>query len=457
MTQVRALKRLASALFVLTSSCVRQQIADSGCDRDWAPSRTLEVDDGRPAYVEAPKAIGETRGILLLGAPAFQWAARDSFDPPPSSRLDTAAYVERLRRNHGLLGFIVDSRGLATPEKLPGSTPMRRVVGERDLNNRVHVAWYGPPRESSDDDVEGTVWYSERGSDGWSAPLKLFSADRLDWSGQKPVMLTSGDSDVHLFATFNRGQKSGIAYVRRISGVWTTTEVPLRGLPSQAAGVLVGTDSIVVVFAGIGVPGVKTVNGQHLFEVRAARTDMAWPQPRLVHWSGLDAVRWTKLYTLAQSPTSQRLVLLWARIPREREAAVDTVFTMLSDDAGVTWVPGSKLSLPFALASLTQDIDTSRRIHIIATTANTGMSGVAMYHAVFDQNRWSSLLPIHSGTIASRPAISALGSDSLLLVWGETHPANSGATTALAPASKYTFFVGRCSRAIRQNSRQTLY
>jgi hypothetical protein len=438
-------------LVLLATGCARQLVG-SQCTTRWELPQILEAPDGRPAYVESPNALSTRSGILLLGVPAFLWAERDAFDPAPTSNgLDTVAYLTRLRANHGLIGFVFGPKRTATPVRAPFAGLMRRLVAVLGPDGTIHTAWFAPPSGSNDSDIDGVVWYAERHNDQWTEPTIVFSADRLDWSGERVALLVSHPSEIHLVVSFRRGQTAGVAYIRRINGRWKTTETPLRGLPSQASAQLIGNDSLAVAFAAIGAPNVRVRNGQHIYMIRAALSDTVWPGPTLVDWSGLDAIRWLRLHRVP-SPVSRStaLALVWNRIPRESRASADTIFAMLSEDGGVTWNKRDQLPLSFKVATLTQDRDTRGSVHIAITSlGGSNLENTHMYHAALTNGKWTDIDSVRTGSVASEPTLSAIEPDTLLLVWGNTRPADKKLSGVIAPVSKYAAFTKGCQRRVR--------
>jgi hypothetical protein len=385
---------------------------------------------------------------MLLGVPAFLWAERDDFDPSPGiNGLDTAEHLTWLRTNHGLIGFVLGPNRTATPVRMPVAGAMQRLVAVSGINGTIHVAWFGPAQGSADPDEDGTVWYAERHNDRWTTPRILFSADRLDWTGEKASMMIRNTSDVHLVVPYYRGKTAGIAYIRRVDGRWTTTETALRGLPSQTTAQFIGADSLAVAFAGIGAPGIRVPNGQHVYLIRAALSDTIWPGAKLVHWSGLAGVRWLKLYTVPlPHRTSHALALVWNRLPRDSQSSADTVYAMLSEDAGVSWHSPQMLPLPFKLTTLTQSRDKKGDVHIVVTSSDlSGAKNAQLYHAALRKGRWTDVDSVPAGRLASVPTLSSIGPDAMLLAWGIARSANRGLPGPIAPVSEYVTLGRTCS------------
>jgi hypothetical protein len=442
--RVKGAGRAASVILVVMSAAVLPNSVHAQCRVGWQTPRVLEVADGRAAYVESPVAIPTPAGILLLGVPSFIWAVREAFDPPPAG-LDTAAYLTRWRKNFGLIGFLLRPDNTATPVRPPVSAPMRRLVAVSDLEGTTHVVGFAPLQGSDNPDSDGAVWYAQRRDDQWTAPTMVFSADRLDLSGQKAALLVRHESDIHIVVPFYRGHTSGIAYIRRINGLWTTIETRLGHLPSQATAQFIGADSLAVAFAGVGAPDVRVRNGQHVFLIRAAISDTVWPAPRLVHYSGLGGVRWLKMYEQPSTAGTTTLTLVWNRLSGDDRSSADTVYAMASADAGATWQTPQVLVLPFKVATLAQDRDARGTVHVVVTSSHrSGPKDAQMYHASLRNGRWSGLDSVLAGPVASVPTLSSVGPDSMLLVWGNARPIDARSPNTLAPVSKYTTFVDAC-------------
>lgn len=438
------------ALIMLSAGCV--SYLGGQCVEGWQTPRVLEAADGRPAYVESPIALPTQGGVLLLGVPSLLWAERDAFDPSPSgSALDTAAYVARLRKNMGMIGFVLGRDNAAVPVRPPFATPMRRLVAVSGTDGTIHVAWFSPPAGSSDPDAEGAVWYAERQGDRWTVPTMVFSADRLDWSRAKAALLIRRNSEIHLIVPYYRGNTSGIAHIRRTNGRWTTTETTIGGLPSQVTAQFMGTDSLVVAFARVGAPGIRVRNGQHVFQIRAAFSDAVWPAPTLVHYSGLAGVRWLRMYGLPSiNGASEGLTLVWDRFSRERSSA-DTIYAMVSAGVGAPWRGAPMLVLPFKVTTLTQDLDSKGNVHVVATSwDHSGAKNAQLYHAVLTQRGWTGVDSLLAGALASVPTLSSVGSDRMLLAWGTARSAAAKPTGVIAPVSEYTMYVNECPRSTRR-------
>jgi len=400
--------------------------------------------------VEAPVALGDSAGFLLLGTPAFLWAEREAFDPPLSGPvLDTAAYISRLLTNHGFIGFHLDDMGSATPvrhwseQRLP-----RKIVAAQAPDGTIHIAWFTPPPGAHPDDDDTTIWYAERGGGLWSEPKVVFTADRFDWTGQKAALFLdislSNASNPHLLVAFVRGQAGGIAHVRRIAGEWTVSEKHLGGLPSRPTGQTIAGDSIVVAYAGIGAPGVRERNGQHIFLFGAAVADTAWPDPKLLVFSGLDGIRWLKLYRPVPGDTSQALTLVWNSF-RQEAGPSDTLYAMVSHDNGSTWMTPKKLPLPFVVSRIIDASDRHGNLHLaVRPRGETGKAPLPLHYVTLRHGVWGLLDSLRFGHTAVTPSLSFVAPDHLMLVWDS--PRSAGINDSrVAPVSKYSLLRQGCA------------
>jgi hypothetical protein len=417
------------------------------CKEGWQVPRALVAADGRPAYVESPVAVPELNHILLLGIPALLWAERNNFDAPPSNTaLDTAAYLARLGKNHGLVGFMLKRDNSVTPLRPPNAAPMRKLVAVSNRGGTVHLVWFSPGRNSTGSDVDGEVWYAERRAAHWTASRRVFSADRVDWSGQKAALLVGHHSDIHLVLPYYRGQVSGIAYIRRLNGRWITTETRVGGLPSQATAQFIGTDSLAIGFARVGVPGIRVRNGQHVYLIRAALSDTVWPAATLVHYSGLAGVRWLEMFRgPLTKEKSETLTLVWKQMPTGSRSNADTVYAMVSENGGVTWRSPETLALPFKVTTMARARDTMGNVHIVVTSSDlSGATNTQIYHAALGNGKWGGMDSVLAGPVASAPTLSLIKPHTLLLVWGNARPGAANNPHLLAPVSKYAILVSAC-------------
>jgi hypothetical protein len=197
---------------------------------------------------------------------------------------------------------------------------------------------------------------------------------------------------------------------------------------------------------------VRVRNGQHVFLIRAALSDTVWPTPILVHYSGLDSIRFIGMYGApSTNRTSPVLTLVWNRISQASRSSADTVYAMVSEDAGVTWHTPQMLPLPFKVSTLSQARDARGNVHVVLTSFSgiLGAPAAQMYHAVLNDGQWSGLDSVSAGSIDSSPTISSIGTDTLLVAWGNARPAGGNLPGAIAPVSKYATFVSACPRGSR--------
>jgi hypothetical protein len=419
------------------------------CAEHWQPSQVLETSDGRPVFVEAPEITPAPEGVLLLGTPALAWAQPNAFDPPPGpTSSDTAAYFNRFRANFENVGFALGPDFRANPVKPPSPIRaglMRRFTVESG-DGQIHVVWFSPAHGSIDpDSADGEIWYAELRKGKWTSPRLVYSADGLSWGWERTLLLVRNNSDIHLLVPYEHNHRGGIAYIRRINGLWTTLEMPLSGLPSEPTLQFIGHDSLVIAFLRIGAPGVRGQNGQHVFLIRASVHDTIWPSATLVHFSGLGAARWLRMYDFHTDRHLHLMTLVWNRVAARSESASDSVYAMTSDNEGLTWQPPRVLPLPFAVANFTQASDSEGNVHIVATALKGGLGATrrTIYHAVLANGNWTDLDSLRD-SVTTAPSLSAIGPRALLLIWGSPRPAGGRSPDAIAPVSKYTTLVRTC-------------
>jgi hypothetical protein len=446
-------KRTFLAVLLMIGACVHPHLQNVECGSLWEPARTLQLSDTQPAYAEAPAAVETPNGIMLLGVPSFLWASRDTFDIPPSAgTLDTATYIARLRANHGLVGFLLDTT-LRTSVMRPWfSGPAHRFVTARGRDGVVHVVWIAPRQLPDTTENDAVVWYSEYSATGWTEPRILFSADLLDWTGEMPSLLVreagSNSPEIHVFVPYTeKGRSRGIAYIRRIAGKWLVSENRLRGLPARVTAQFLGQDSVVVIYAAVGYVGARERNGQHLFMLRAAITDTAWREGSLLAWSGLNNIRWARLFRLsADGQQSGRLILAWLPA-RFDSASSDTVFAQVSTDFARTWAPRVALTVPFRVGTVAAAIDGTDELHLVLSPQTySAKSASSFMHASIRNGRWTTPKMLAFGPAASTPTLASISERGLLLTWGSANIANSGSPGAVAPVTRYSFFRRSCDR-----------
>jgi hypothetical protein len=434
---------------LLLVGCARLTPAQAkiSCEWHWGEPRVLITADRRHAYVEAASAVTIDAGVLLIGRPSFLWATPHGFDPPPGpGTADTAAYLVRLRENHGLLGVVLRADGKVTSVRFAESPrPMIRPRAARDGDGVVHLVWSQPTAGREADLSEAReLWHSELRGAAWTTPSKLFEADLLRWTNDDATLLTTG-TDVHIVVPyFRENSGAGIAYVRRLDGRWSVTAPRIPGLPWQATAQLSGPDSLVLAFVAsdtrAGVP-----NGSHVFVTKMSARDSAWPVARRVQWSGLSGARSPKLFRVASADGSRnQLLLLWAHVPRG-VVSMDTLYAMLSADDGSIWSVPTAFALPGGASTLAIERGSPGTIHIIGVLGDIGSARSTLFSTSWHHGRWREADSLPVGAIASIPTISIVGRDTLLLLWGREKQASLDKSSAVAPVGMYAIGAHKCT------------
>lgn len=434
---------IAAVVGQFGSGCAARVVARPDCSTAWHHSIDLHNTNGAPAYIESPVILKNAGGFILLGTPAFYWAERNAFDPPPQPGVLTRAeYIARLRRNQGLVGFYVNHWGEAAPLRPPGMQVMRRISAATGRDGVIHAVWYSPRSDSTASDNDRTVWYAELKDGQWSAPKSLFSADQLDWSGASASVLLADSGDVHIVFSFARSNQTGIAYLRRLKGNWKVSETNIGGLPSQPSVQVLPGDSILVAFARVGAPGARVRNGQHVFALRAAAEDTVWPVATRVQWSGLDGIKQLKVYRHADSDS---ISLVWARVSTET-GLIRNVSSAVSTDLGRTWQEEQRPTLESGATTLAQWQAGSGEIHVVLAGVTVSHSASRLYRTILRGDNWSSPERLADVPTAGGISLSSLDSRMLLLVWTEVRPAGGPQGAAPAPITRFTLFTEGSSR-----------
>lgn len=435
--------RIFALVGQLTSGCAVRSVAAPDCSAGWHRNIDLRSSSGAPGYVESPVILKNAGAFVLLGTPAFYWAERSAFDPPPIPGVLTQAdYLARLRRNHGFVGFYVNPSGETTPLRPPGVQVMRRISAAGGTDGVIHAVWYSSRNDSIDSDDDRMVWYAELKDGQWSPPKSLFRADQLDWSGASASVLLGDSGDIHIVFSFARSSQTGIAYIRRLKGYWKVSETNVAGLPSEASAQLLPGDSILVAFARVGAPGARVRNGQHVFVIRAATRDSVWPIATRVQWSRLDGVKQLKVYLHHDSDS---ISLVWGRVSSET-GSIRSVSSIVSTDLGRTWQPEKSSTLGLGATTLAQDQASSGEIHVIfAGFTGSRERSSKMYHTILRGDIWSSPELVTGVRAASSFSLSSVGGRRLLLVWSEVRPAGGPQGDVPVPITRFTSFTGGCS------------
>jgi hypothetical protein len=427
------------SLFYTTLLMLSHQSALSqACRYDWDSPHAFLASSGRPAYVETPSVVVTRAGTVLLGSPSLVWSSAHRFAPTMS---DSADYIDALSRNLGFVGFVTRADDAGSPIDPPVmGRPMYRPLAATTTDGSLHAAWIEQPRRASNDSVE--LWHAERRGTTWSVPQHLLSASRINWDVGRSALVTVG-TDVHIVTTFvQNGAGGGIAYARRVRGVWSLTTSLVDGLPSAVDAILTQRDSLVIAYAAGDVKA-KTRNGSHVFLARLAVTDTTWPTAKRIQWSGLASVGWP---TLLQSPRNSRSIVLSYAVTQRGMDGADSIFAMTSPDGGATWGAPSGTRLPASVKLVRFAMDGQGSAHLVGTvTQRPPNKSAAFLAASYWGGEWSAAEFLAFGQVASEPTFFRVGQDSLLLSWGRAIPdTGAGGRLHAVPAGAYAYLVGHC-------------
>lgn len=440
-TRMRMHRVLVLVVMMLCSG----ESARAQCVERWTTPRVLQSPEARPAYVEGPALVRLDGRTALFGTPAFLWADKDAFDTAltGNARADTLAYVDQVRRNHGLSGFLLDGGLVVAPSTLPNGHRGRQVIATHGQRGVTHVAWAEADAEDADQTHLRSLWYASYGDGRWSTPIRILSVDALDWSGQSATILTGQDDDVHVISVMRRTDTAGVVHLWRHNGRWTEHLKQLEGLPSQVTAQRVGDDSLIVAYAGVGDPAARVPNGQHIYLIRTSLTQVRWPPSQRIQWSGVNSLRWLRMYSLSDGG-STRQTLVWAEVMRVRGDAPDTLNAWQSTDRGVNWRATPPMALPNRVSGLAQTHDREGRVHVVTIASPSSRTNAQVQHLVLNEGRWSTPHLVYTGPVAGNAALDASRKDTLLFVWSEGRPAAPLDRERVAPVSLLTLLVGRC-------------
>lgn len=415
----------------------------------WGTQQLLSTREGQWAYSEAAQGIATPNGITLLGWPALAWSTHDRFAPAnPKTRADSAAILRNLR----VIGFSLDSQRRA--ESIAPPPGVKRMVWPRAVTGADGVAdlvWGTPAdTDSTPDGVITTMWHARFRSGIWSVPTKVLSADRLQWGLSSRSTLVSVGGQLHAVVPFyDHPGSRGIAYARLIGGQWRTTKSPVSGLPQHPSVVVVAPDTIVVTYSATDLSS-KERNGSHVFAIRTAIRDTAWPRARMVHWSGTDGVVWPEVFQLGRiEPTlqsSRALAVVWGDVG-ESSRGVRRLRLALSLDGGLSWSARDSLPTPNGIVALSAHSDGRGSVHVVYQEASS--AGPSGGDGPLSYTRWASgswqpaqLLPFDISR--SAPQLSRLRADTILLTWGVGRPAQPGPGAPIAPVTAFALAPPGC-------------
>ncbi len=393
----------------------------------------LHTRDGRPAYVEAPTGYGSAREFTVLGAPSWEWYAKESLVPSlPTDAEDSLKYARTIAREVQRFGFRVDSMGAVTA--LHSDTSEREI--HRPMLVRLSgrssaVLWVERRGDPSSSSV--TLWYS-REDQKYSGARHIWSGSQLHWDGSQATY--NSGHDVALFAVpfFETGRGGGLLFIRLDKDGVRIREVPRNGLPDHASVVSLddaGKRWLVVYSASDTRSAVS--NGSHLYSGSFSwETGLA--EEKRIQWSGLEHASHPLLSRIG---ASRELRLAWTLSVRASPAA-DSLVGWVSRDAGASWLAVGEIALPGQVSLLTAAHAGEVPVYaaFLSGRPDTSLFVIAQFSTELRQ------VALPAAVAASAPQWIQLGQRALLL-WGVTRKDAQGSSV---PATEMARFTLRCWR-----------
>lgn len=426
------------ALAVSTLAAADRLGAQQLCRSEWSPARSLLASSGAPAYVDAPAQLTVGDARLLIGTPAYVWAAPGAFMPSVSVVPVDSASARSLRSflesHHLLVGFTIRRDGRVDPLPAPGwavapSYPL--AVSDGTI---AHLLWTSKASGGDGSSSSMSMWTSELAGRQWSRPILLWTA-RLIYPRVSAVTLASHGIPMVLVPVVDSA-RSGFLFARRIAGVWRASLIRNEGFPSFVTALPLGADSLLVAYTGTE-RAARRSNGSHVFVAQIEIRDSVWSRSTRVQWSGLGAARSPALFRLKDG----RVVLTWATV-RRGASAVDSVVAMTSNDDGRTWSAPAALAVPATARSVAWQVGDVGDVHAVIAGRATDEE-TTLLHASWHQQGWSPMDSIVVPRLATQFSLTREGSGELRLSWGSLERAGSpdGAT---APVGRYAVIRTSC-------------
>jgi hypothetical protein len=434
--------RLLAFLVVCTAAPLASQPSLPACQANWREPVDLRTPDGRPVYVEGAQGV-RSGSALLFGAPTLFWASSHEFDPPPGpTPRDTAAYLRRLRSNHGYIGvpLIGSQAGLGIRPPATKGTIAELFAAAAD--GRTHVVWLS---DTAGRDEPNSVWYSELRESTWSTPVEIFRADVVGGIGTGPIILVDRHSLDVLVSFANRGSSknsgAGIAHISRRNGQWARSVLKRAGLPSSPTGVVLGDETFVMAFVA-GDATARVDNGSHVFVAHSSKSRPAWRVSR-VHWAAQSSTYWPYLFKVRNADgRTTAIVLVWT-VKAPGTDRTDSLFVASSLDSGLTWSSPRGVDLGRGVVSVGAVMDTASRLHIVAYST---LAPDEFGYRTWTNDNFQPPRRLRFGEVTTRPTFFMIGRDSLMLFWGKQQAA-SAVSRRRAPIGRFALLTSSCTRS----------
>jgi hypothetical protein len=311
----------------------------------------------------------------------------------------------------------------------------------------IHVVWASPDTAAgADPDKLRTLWTADWVRGRWMRQRLLFSGEQLNLAGPGTAALLVHGMDIHVLVQYDEsgpGGGSGIVYARRLGGRWLTTAIRIPAVSRYVTAQLIGGDSLVVAVAAVDTR-IQSHNGTHLFVSRVSVRDEKWSDSRRVQWSGDGNVDWPTMFaTKPLGSARPQLVVVWAASLLGR---ITSIVSVSSPNGGLTWSPPAVLPLQQETSGLRMVQDGAGTIHVVGVPRRLrgGTEEHPLWMTSWRAGTWSPPVALPFTAPATLPALAAVGSDSLMMWWGEVPSAE--AASPRAPVTKYAFARIACAR-----------
>jgi hypothetical protein len=372
-----------------TESCA-QRLANIECGL--APQRSVEFESGsaRHLYFEAPQVVGGVGDYILWGHPALEWTV-GSRGP---ERFDTG--------QARLLGVRVVNGKVMTRISPPANLMLEswpRLAQTGD--SIIHVVWLESTESTERQPHEDRLMYSRLTSNGWTSPLRIYTATRINWAPGEASDLTPRGNDLHLAISSTRTNRgTQVAILHLSNQQWTVDENAEYGMPDFVSLVIDRAGRPIISFSQSD-PSANASNGSHPYLRRSGVTTSA-----RLRWSGLGGVTFTNLIK-----TRDGIALIWRQ--RGARGMGDSVAIMFTRDEGKSWTPAVLRELPAGARSLTAARDATGDIQVVFWTNTNSIGRIAWTKA-----GWIAPEILPFGEAGSYPTLLRFNNNLLRLAWG---------------------------------------
>ena len=286
---------VAVVLGLTSTASASQTTAAESCTVSAAPSRRLELPDGRIVSVDAKSVTASGGSILALGPFVYTFPAnaRPGTSPLPGDPL---------------IGVFIAANGAVA--LVPSPLRDRNVAyarAARAPDGAFHVLFVtgiasvggGPATDDS-----ATIWYAHFARGHWGAPQLVAKTHGAALNPEFTSELLERDGSLALVFPFvdQRSATSGggLVALRRQSGTWTSDTLHTYLPPPAARARYAAGNTLAVLFS-------QSVRGAKAEDVYLARVSQGWSEPERVGGNGVRPIS-----DLALSPVPDGFIASWS-------------------------------------------------------------------------------------------------------------------------------------------------